>query len=120
MGTAEERQVAAVREYGRADTEKDKGAWLALFADGAVDEDPVGTSLDAGLPAIAVFWDSFPPVDVGLWLEEEVIVCGREAIALMGCRTGPPDDRRESGRIADQFVFDENGEITSLRAFHNL
>jgi hypothetical protein len=120
MGATKEQLVAAVEEYCRAETEKDKGAWLALFAAEAVHEDPVGTSVNAGLEAIAAFWDSFQPVNVELWLEEEVIVCGHEAIALMRCRTGPAGNRRESGRIVDQFIFNKEGQITNLRAFYNL
>ena len=52
--------------------------------------------------------------------EEPVIVCGNEAIAIMRCRTGPADNRRESGRIVDQFVFDDHGRITNLRAFYEI
>jgi steroid Delta-isomerase len=112
--------AAAVQEYCRAENEKDKDAWLALFADGAVHEDPVGQSVNAGLDQIAGFWDYFQPSNVELWCEEPVIVCGNEAIAIMRCRTGPADNRRESGRIVDQFIFDNAGKITNLRAFYDL
>jgi hypothetical protein len=112
--------IAAVAEYCRAETEKDKPSWMALFAAEAVHEDPVGVSTNAGLDKIGAFWDSFQSSDVELWCDEPVIVCGNEAIAIMRCRTGPADNRRESGRIVDQFVFDEGGKITNLRAFYNL
>ena len=109
-----------MQEYCRAENEKDKDAWLALFTDGAVHEDPVGRSKNVGLDQIAGFWDYFQPSNVELWCEEPVIVCGHEAIAIMRCRTGPADNRRESGRIVDQFIFDNAGKITNLRAFYDL
>jgi steroid Delta-isomerase len=118
MPATREQMVAAVAEYCRAETEKDKDAWLALFADGAVHEDPVGVRTNAGLEQIAGFWDLFQPLDLEIWCEEPTIVCGHEAIAIMRCRTGPPEDRRTSNRIVDQFVFDDAGKITNLRAFY--
>ncbi len=30
------------------------------------------------------------------------------------------DNRRESGRIVDQFIFDDAAKITNLRAFYDL
>lgn len=110
--------AAAVQEYCRAETEKDKGGWLRLFAEDAVHEDPVGSgNVNRGLPALTSFWDVIAGSDVELWCEEPVIVCGNEAVALMRCRVGPAGNRWESGRIVDHFVFDEDGRITSVRAF---
>ena len=119
MPATKEAMVAAVHEYCRAESEKDKDAWMALFAEGAVHDDPVGFRSSIGLDKIAAFWDWFQPSDVELWCEEPVIVCGNEAIAIMRCRTGPADARQESGRIVDQFVFDDAGRITNLRAFYD-
>lgn len=115
-----EQMIQAIEAYCRAETEKDKAAWMALFAEDAVHEDPVGTLRNEGLEKIAGFWESFQPWNVELWLTEPPIVCGNEAIALMRCRTGPPDARRESGRIVDQFIFNEAGKITAVRAFYDL
>lgn len=118
MPTREE-MVATVEEYCRAETQKDKAAWLALFAEGAVHEDPVGLVRNEGLEKIAAFWDGFQPYDVELWLTETPIVCGNELIALMQCKTGPAEARNQSGRIVDQFIFDEAGKLTAVRAFYN-
>jgi ketosteroid isomerase-like protein len=111
--------IQAIEAYCRAETQKDKAAWLALFAENAVHEDPVGQVKNEGLEKIAAFWDSFQPWDVELWLTEPPIVCGNEAIALMQCRTGPAHDRRLSGRIVDQMIFNEAGRITAVRAFYD-
>jgi ketosteroid isomerase-like protein len=111
--------INAIAEYCRAENDKDKQAWLALFAENIVHEDPVGMVSSAGKEKVAAFWDQMVvPNNVELWLTDEVIVCGNEAIALMQCRVGPADKRQESGRIVDNFVFDDAGKITRVRAFY--
>lgn len=118
MAVTQEQMTAAVEEYCRAETEKDKQAWLALFAEDVVHEDPVGSgNVNRGLPALAAFWDSFVVSDVELWCEEPPIICANEAIGLMRCRVGPPESRWESGRIVDHFAFNDEGKISSVRAF---
>jgi len=119
MATKE--QLAQVVEaYCRTQTAKDRAGWLALFADDATHEDPVGAVRNEGLEKIAAFWDGFvAPSGSELWLTEPTIVCGDEAIAFMKCRTGPADNRRESGRIVDQMIFDEAGKIKAVRAFYD-
>ena len=111
--------IEAVEAYCRAQTSKDKAAWLSLFADDAVHEDPVGLVRNEGLEKIAAFWDGFQGNNLELWLTEPTIVCGDELIAFMKCRTGPADNRRESGRIVDQMIFDEAGRIKAVRAFYD-
>jgi hypothetical protein len=37
----------------------------------------------------------------------------------MRAETGPEDTRRVTGPIVDHFVFDDDGKITSVRAFYN-
>ena len=114
-----EQMVRAVEAYCIAQTKKDRAAWLALFANDAVHEDPVGTVRNEGLEKIAAFWDGFQASNVELWLTEPPIVCGNELIALMKCRTGPANNRRESGRIIDQIIFDDAGKIKAVRAFYD-
>ena len=111
--------IGVIEAYCRCETQKDKAGWLALFAPDATHEDPVGRLTNAGIENIAAFWDSFQPMDVELVLTEPPIVCGHEAIAFMRARIGPAGARRESGRIIDQFIFDDDGRITALRAFYN-
>ena len=112
--------IKAIETYCRTETEKDKQAWLDLFADSIVHEDPVGAVRNEGKELVGAFWDNaVVGYNVELWLTEEPIVCGNEAIALMQCRIGPDDNRQESGRIVDQFIFDDNGKITNVRAFYS-
>ena len=110
--------VEAIRTYCRAESEQNRSAWLALFADDIVHEDPVGVSTNRGLAALEKFWDLIAASRVKLWLKEEVIVCGNEAIAIMACETGPEHSRRKTAPIVDHFTFNEAGKITHVRAFY--
>jgi steroid Delta-isomerase len=112
--------AAAVEEYCRAENAKDKSAWIKLFAEDVVHEDPVGYGpVNVGIAAVGEFWDRIQASNVELWLDAPLIVCGQEVVAIMRCRTGPDDARRETSPIVDHFVFDDDGKITSLRAFLN-
>ena len=113
--------ISAIEAYCQAETECDKPRFMALFADDVVHEDPVGyNAVRRGKEGIEELWDMAQAGNVELWLEEKVIVCGNEAIAIMRSRTGPDDARRELGPIVDHFTFDESGKICSVRAFYNL
>jgi len=119
MPTAEHMR-AVVDAYCRYQTGKKKEQWLGLFAPDATHEDPVGVLLNEGIEKIGGFWDSFQVNNVELWLTEDTIVCGNEAIAFMKARVGPEGQRFESPRIIDQFVFNDEGKIAKLRAFYNV
>ncbi len=112
--------VEAITTYCRAETEGDKDAFMDLFAEKVLHEDPVGYAIRHDRPGLEELWQMAQSGNVELWLEDEVIVAGNEAIAIMRCRTGPDGGRRELGPIVDHFIFDENGKITSVRAFYNL
>jgi hypothetical protein len=111
--------VEAITTYCRAETEGDKDAFMALFADKVLHEDPVGYAIRHDRAGLEELWGMAQAGNVELWLEGEVIVAGNEAIGIMRCRTGPDDARREMGPIVDHFVFDDAGKITSVRAFYN-
>ena len=111
--------AAAIATYCRAETTGDKDAFMALFADTVLHEDPVGLAIRHDRAGLEELWGMAQGANVELWLEQDIIVCGNEAMAIMRCRTGPADARRESGTIVDHFVFDEAGKIVSVRAFYN-
>jgi hypothetical protein len=110
--------VAAIKTYCMAESERDRTAWLGLFAEDIVHEDPVGISTNRGLEALSKFWDRILASNVDLRLLEDVIVCGKEAVAIMGCETGPAEARRKTAPIVDLFVFNDAGKITNVRAFY--
>jgi steroid Delta-isomerase len=107
----------AIHEYCRAENQKDKAAWLALFSHDIRHEDPVGAPANEGLSKLSAFWDSFQPYNVEVWLTAPIIVCGNEAIAQVRGRLGPPESRKETGTVIDHFTFHNAGKITSVRAF---
>ncbi|MCE7798446.1 nuclear transport factor 2 family protein [Sphingobium sufflavum] len=113
--------VAAIHRYCRVQCEKDREGWASLFAEDVVQEDPVGLSRTQGRAQVTgPFWDNIVRNDVQIWLTDEIIVCGREAVAIMACDIGPADRRRRLAPVVDQFVFDAEGRIAVVRGFYNL
>ncbi len=113
--------VAAIETYCRAQTEKDHAAWQTLFAREVLHEDPVGLRRNQGQDHVTgPFWDEIVRNDVSIWLTDQIIVCGNEALAIMACEIGPEGQRRKLAPVVDQFVFDEAGKMISVRGFYNL
>ncbi|MFD2467684.1 nuclear transport factor 2 family protein [Amycolatopsis silviterrae] len=115
--TASQALHAAVRE-------RDKDAWLALFAADALVEDPVGPSHfdpdgagHRGLDAISAFWDkAIAPNESIEFQFEDSFACGNE-VAFTG-----KVHSRSGGQVLDAegvFVYrvDEEGKIVAVRAF---
>ncbi|MBW8754501.1 MAG: nuclear transport factor 2 family protein [Sphingomonadales bacterium] len=112
--------IAAVQTHCRASTEGDLDAWVKIWADQAVVEDPVGSPPHRGIEALrTTFWAMSRNAAPRLTLSEEVIVCGNEAIAIMTAEVGPPDNRRTLSPVVDHFTFDDDARIVGMRAFFN-
>jgi steroid delta-isomerase len=110
--------IAAVETHLRASTEGDFDAWVKIWADGAVVEDPVGAPAHRGIEALrTTFWAMSRNAAPRLTLTEDVIVCGNEAIAIMEVEVGPAGNRRTLAPVVDHFTFDEDAKITGMRAF---
>jgi len=104
---------------------KDKQAWLALFAEDAVVEDPVGVSpLDPagkghrGKKAIEAFWDMIIAPSP---IQFEIITsftCGNECASLIHVQMVNENGKvvRTNPMIAIHRINDE-GKLLSLRAF---
>lgn len=102
----------------------DRAGWLALFAEDAVVEDPVGPSpLDPdgrghrGRAAIARFYDTvIAPADAIVFHIAETIDCGVECANLgeihitMGSRTGVC-------RVVSTYRATDDGHLGALRAY---
>jgi steroid delta-isomerase len=115
---------AAARASQTAASGKRKDEWLALFAEDACVEDPVGPSgFDPegkghhGHEAIAKFYDmTIANTDKLEFLVDDVLVCGSECVNIGTIRT------TMAGNLIDAegvFVYrvDDDGKIVSLRAF---
>ncbi|MFT3931275.1 MAG: nuclear transport factor 2 family protein [Spongiibacteraceae bacterium] len=113
--------VTAIENYCHAQCEKDKEVWSALFTENVFHEDPVGIHQTRGKEhVVGAFWDHIVRNDVKIWLTDEVIVRGNEALAIMACEVGPENHRRKITPVVDQFIFSDDGKIISVRGFYNL
>lgn len=97
----------------------DKEGWLKLWSEDTVLEDPVGVDVFRGKAALATtFWGMVTDLSpMKLWLEREVIVCGNEAIGILHGVVTREGQLTRVGPIVDHFVFNDAGEIASMRAF---
>lgn len=112
--------TAAIETYCRVQSDKDADGWAALFAEDVFHEDPVGIAQNRGKGHVTgAFWEHIVRNDVKIWLTDQVIVCGNEALAIMACEVGPPENRRRIAPVVDQFVFADDGRIASVRGFYN-
>lgn len=102
-----------------------KDEWLALFADDAIVEDPIGPGpFDAdgkghrGLEAISAFWDaSIAMVERFVFTIRDSFACGDE-VANVGTITS----HLPGGMVIDAdgvftYRVNESGRITALRAY---
>ncbi|MBV1690999.1 nuclear transport factor 2 family protein [Novosphingobium sp. G106] len=113
--------VAAIETYCRVQSEQDAEGWAALYAEDVFYEDPVGIRRVRGkAEVVGRIWSDIVRNQVRIWLTDEIIVCGNEALAIMACEMGPPEARRRLTPVVDQFRFDEEGRIASVRGFYNL
>jgi ketosteroid isomerase-like protein len=109
---------AAVEAHVRHWNAADKEAWLALFAEDVVYEDPPGVVASRGRQVMSDHaWDrSFTPTK--RWLLEPVLViaCGHEAVVHMR-NHGSVSGRPTCVESLEVYAVDADGVITSLRAF---
>jgi steroid delta-isomerase len=111
----------------RAAVAGDREAWLALYAEDAVLEDPVGPSMwDAegkghrGKAALAAFWDRAIGPNRGLAFElRERYVGGNEVANVLTVRSALPDGQKIEFGMVTVMRSNEQGLIQSLRAFWN-
>ncbi len=117
---ASQRSMEIVQGKG----ENARSEWLALFADDAIVEDPIGPSpLDPegkghrGKQAIGAFWDmTIAPVRIEFDIQSSY-ACGNE-VANVGTITTTGQDGTEF--VVDgvyTYKVDAEGKILSLRAF---
>jgi ketosteroid isomerase-like protein len=122
---ADEHPARAVSKRSLAAVQKkDKAAWLELFADDAVIEDPVGVSpIDPtgegqrGRAAIAAFWDrQIAPVQIRFDVRESY-ASGDECANVGTITITMPNGMQ--ARVDGVFVYRVNaaGKLVSLRAF---
>lgn len=116
-------QEAAYNSIDRVQR-KDKEGWLALFADDAVVQDPVGVSpLDPagnghrGKAAIAAFWDLVNTRNQIRFELRESYPCGDECANVGTFHITAPDGTLSLTKLAITYRVDAQGLILSLKAY---
>jgi steroid Delta-isomerase len=105
----------AVRQYVEAVGRQDLEGTLALFAEGARQEDPVGTPANIGRAAIRRFFERAFRGSFATTLTGPLLVTGDHA-AVHFTITVPTDGEPLVVRVVDLIRFDEAGLIADLRA----
>lgn len=109
----------------RAVAAKDKDTWLALFADDAVIEDPVGPSMfdeqgagHHGQDGISVFWDkTIANVERFEFVVRDSHAAGNECANVGTITTFLPGGYRVDTDGVFVYKVDAEGKVASLRAF---
>ncbi|HLF99479.1 MAG TPA: nuclear transport factor 2 family protein [Acidimicrobiia bacterium] len=116
---------ASVRSMAAVES-GDKAAWLALFADDAVIEDPVGSSpLDPegkghrGLDAISAFWDANIGPNTLRFDIRHSFAAGDEVANVGTITTTLPDGSQAAVEGVFTYRVDDAGRLVALRAFWN-
>ena len=105
-----------VHEYVRALNARDLEAIVALYADEATVEDPVGTEPLRGREAIRAFYARSVALPLEVRLEGQVRVAGREC-AFPFSVSVVYQGRRSTFHPIDTFRFDAEGRIVEMRAY---
>jgi steroid delta-isomerase len=106
---------AAVREYVDAVGRQDLETTLALFAEDARQEDPVGTPPNVGREAIRAFFERANKVAFSTTLTGPLLVTGDHAAVHFTIEVPTGGDPMVV-RVVDLFRFDQDGLIADLRA----
>jgi len=118
-------------EAGRRSREavqaRDKPAWLAVFADDAIVEDPIGPSHfdpegkgHRGKAAISAFWDmAIAPTDKIEFFFQNTYQCGSEE-ANVGHILITTGDYQITAEGVFTYRANENGQLVALRAYWEL
>ena len=104
-----------IQQYVDAVGRQDLDATLALFAEDAHQEDPVGTTPNVGTDAIRGFFEKAYGMPFSTELTGPVLVTGDHAAFHFTIRV-PLGEDTMTVRVIDQVRLDEDGLIAELRA----
>ena len=114
MATKEEIR-ALVETYVGAVGRQDLDAVLALFAEDAYQEDPIGTPPNVGIEAVRAFFERSFAMPFSTELTGPVLVTGDHA-AFHFTISVPLGEESLTVRVIDQIRVDDQGRIAELRA----
>jgi steroid delta-isomerase len=107
-----------IEHYWAAFSAGDRAAWLALYAEDATVEDPVGSDVRVGHDGIGAFWDETRGLADSIELRSLGIVnvCGDEVAFAMEVRPTTGGMTFTMTAI-DVMRFNDAGRIQTMRAF---
>lgn len=109
---------AALQRYVDAINARDTEAVVALFADDATIEDPVGSPPIRGREAIAAFYGKVVPLGLTLRMVAPARGShGNAAAMAFEVESPAPGGARSIVRVIDVMTFDAEGRFTSMRAY---
>ena len=108
---------AAMQEYIDAFNRVDHAGIVALYADDATVEDPVGSPLKKGKAEIAAFYDMAIKTGAKLELAAPIRAShGNSAAMAFNVKLNMPQGRAVI-RVIDVMTFNDAGQFSSMRAF---
>jgi len=109
---------SVIEQYWAAFSAGDRAAWLALYAEDATVEDPVGSGVRVGHEGIGAFWDETRELADSIELRSKGIVnvCGDEVAFAMEVRPTIGGTTFSMTAI-DVMRFNDDGRIQTMRAF---
>ena len=111
-----EQMTAAVHAYVAAFDAGDPEMAVAIFADTAVIEDPIGTPQRIGTDAIRQFYTESMATGAKLHLSGPIRVAAAHAAFAMQVRLNW-DGKDMAIDVIDTFAFNEDGKVTEMRAY---
>jgi steroid delta-isomerase len=106
----------AVHKYLSSFEKKDLDGIMSIYADQCWIEDPVGSERKVGRDAIRGFYELGVNIGVKMTLESEIRIAGNEAAFAFRLEADTPDGKL-TVRPIDVMVFNDEGKVTSMRAF---
>ncbi len=112
---SEEQMVRAVHDYIAAFDKRDPELAVALYADNATVEDPVGTPPIRGSAAIRDFYTQVMRTGAKLRLQGEIRSAANYAAFAFSACFDPAGEKRIE--VIDIFRFDDQGKVLEMRAY---
>lgn len=110
-----------IRAYFAAIRAMDKEAWVATFAEDALQFDPADAPPNRGHADLRAFFDRITGLVKTIGLEEDhVFVVGRQAAVKWTGRGIGPRGNAYMFEGIDVFDFDAHGKIARLHAYWNI
>lgn len=112
----EQKITDAVNTYITAFENEDLDAIMGIYADDCSVEDPVGSPVKQGRAAVHEFYEGAIKMKVKLQLEGQIRIAGNEAAFAFSGEVDTGDGIMTFNPI-DVMVFNDEGKVTSMRAF---